>query len=94
VQFVAVQWKWLPPLGYTKFSESPTEWLRYITLPAIALGVAISAAYIRQRCARRRADTNPSARVGHRRSRVVGRHGLKNVLAAITIVGLQSRCRR
>ena len=35
----AVKLKWLPPLGYTKFSESPTEWLRYIALPAIALGV-------------------------------------------------------
>jgi len=95
VQFVAVQWKWLPPLGYTKFSESPTEWLRFITLPAIALGAAISAAVTRQIRAALvdELDTNhirTGWAIGGAPPRVVGRHGLKNAsLPAITIVGIQ-----
>jgi len=95
VQFVAVQWKWLPPLGYTKFSEDPLEWLRTITLPAIALGAAISAAVTRQIRAALldELDTNhirTGWAIGGAPPRVVGRHALKNAsLPAITIVGLQ-----
>lgn len=91
----AVQLKWLPPSGYTKFSESPTEWLRYITLPAISLGLAIGAAITRQLRGALvdELDTNhirTSWAIGGGRPRVVGRHGLKNAaIPAITIVGLQ-----
>jgi peptide/nickel transport system permease protein len=91
----AVELKWLPPLGYAKFSESPSEWLYYITLPAISLGVAIGAAVTRQLRAALidELDTNhirTAWAIGGARSRVVGRHGLKNAaIPAITIVGLQ-----
>src|SRR5262245_12482457 len=95
VQFVAVKWKWLPPLGYTKFGDSPTEWLRYIALPAIALGAAISAAITRQVRAALldELDTNhirTGWAIGGAPPRVVGRHALKNAsLPAITILGIQ-----
>ena len=91
----AVQWKVAPPLGYTKFSESPTEWREYITLPAISLGLAISAAITRQLRAALvdELDTNhirTGWAIGGAPPRVVGRHGLKNAsLPAITIVGIQ-----
>ncbi len=91
----AVQLKWLPPSGYVKFSESPTDWLEYIALPAIALGVAIAAAITRQLRGALvdELDTNhirTSWAIGGGRGRVVGLHGLKNAsIPAITIVGLQ-----
>jgi peptide/nickel transport system permease protein len=95
VVLFAVQLKWLPPLGYTKFGDSPGEWLRYITLPAIALGVGIGAAVTRQLRGALvdELDTNhirTSWAIGGGTRRVVGRHGLKNAaIPAVTILGLQ-----
>jgi peptide/nickel transport system permease protein len=95
VSYIAVEWNLAPPLGYTKFGESPSEWRQYITLPAIALGLAISAAITRQLRAALvdELDTNhirTAWAIGGSPSRVVGRHGLKNAsLPAITIVGIQ-----
>ena len=95
VSYVAVEWDLAPPLGYTKFGESPTEWRQFITLPAISLGLAISAALTRQLRAALvdELDTNhirTGWAIGGAPPRVVGRHGLKNAsLPAITIVGLQ-----
>jgi peptide/nickel transport system permease protein len=95
VSYVAVELDLAPPLGYTKFGESPTEWRQYITLPAISLGLAISAAITRQLRAALvdELDTNhirTGWAIGGAPPRVVGRHGLKNAsLPAITIVGLQ-----
>jgi peptide/nickel transport system permease protein len=95
VSYVAVEWDLAPPLGYTKFGESPAEWRRFITLPAIALGLAITAAITRQLRAALvdELDTNhirTAWAIGGTPMRVVGRHGLKNAsLPAITIVGLQ-----
>jgi peptide/nickel transport system permease protein len=91
----AVQLGWLPPSGYVKFSDSPGEWLRYITLPAIALGLAIAAAIMRQLRAALvdELDTNhirTAWAIGGAPPRVVGKHGLKNAASpAITILGLQ-----
>lgn len=91
----AVELGWLPPNQYVPFSESPTEWLRYITLPAIALGLAIAAAIMRQLRAALvdELDTNhirTAWAIGGAPPRVVGRHGLKNAASpAITILGLQ-----
>jgi peptide/nickel transport system permease protein len=91
----AVELEWLPPNGYVKFTESPTEWLRFITLPAIALGMGIAAAIMRQLRAALvdELDTNhirTGWAMGGAAPRVVGRHGLKNASApAITILGLQ-----
>ena len=91
----AVRLGWLPPSGYTKFGDSPAEWLKFILLPAIALGTAVSAAVMRQLRAALvdELDTNhirTAWAIGGSRARVVGRHGLKNASSpAITILGLQ-----
>jgi peptide/nickel transport system permease protein len=34
--------KWFPPSGLTTFTDSPIEWLRTVTLPAIALGFLLA----------------------------------------------------
>ncbi|MFM8303224.1 MAG: ABC transporter permease [Actinomycetota bacterium] len=91
----AVKLQWLPPNGYVKLSESPGEWLRYITLPAIALGMGIAAAIMRQLRAALvdELDSNhirTGWAIGGAAPRVVGVHGLKNASSpAITILGLQ-----
>jgi len=95
VYVFAVDLKWLPTSGYVKFSEDPLEWLRFIVLPAVSLGLLISAAFQRQL---RGAlvdvlDQNhirTQWAVGASPRRVVGRHGLKSaVIPAITILGIQ-----
>jgi peptide/nickel transport system permease protein len=48
VVFVAVQHSWLPVSGFTQITDSPGEWLRYITLPALTLGYAMAALIARQ----------------------------------------------
>ena len=91
----AVNLGWLPTSGYVKFGDSPIHWLEHIALPAIALGVAIAAAIMRQLRAALidELDTNhirTAWAVGGAPPRVVGRHGLKNAASpAITILGLQ-----
>jgi peptide/nickel transport system permease protein len=91
----AVELKWLPPNGYEQFGDAPLEWLRFITLPAIALAVGIAAAVMRQLRGALvdELDTNhirTSWAIGGGTRRVVGRHGLKNAsIPAITILGLQ-----
>lgn len=91
----AVKLKWLPPSGYVKFSSSPTEWLRFMILPSVALGLAIAGSVMRQLRAALIdvLDANyirTSWAIGGSPGRVVGRHGLKNAASpAITILGLQ-----
>jgi peptide/nickel transport system permease protein len=46
--FVAVKWKLLPATGYVPFGESPSGWLKTITLPALALAVGATAATAQQ----------------------------------------------
>jgi peptide/nickel transport system permease protein len=43
----ALQLKWLPPSGYADILESPTEGIKYIIMPAVTLGVFISAVWAR-----------------------------------------------
>jgi len=92
----AVRLQWLPTSGYVHFGDSPGKWLEYITLPAIALGLAVAAAVTRQLRAALidELDTNHIRTVwaiGGSRRRVVGLHGLKNSSGpAITILGLQA----
>jgi peptide/nickel transport system permease protein len=46
--FIAVKWKLLPATGYVPFGDSPTGWLKTITLPALALAVGATAATAQQ----------------------------------------------
>ena len=95
VSAFAVQVKIFPPSGFTKPSVSFAEWACEITLPALALGVAVAAALARQlrgsivevmdaayvRTAWAKGLTLP---------RVMSRHVVKNAaMPAITILGLQ-----
>jgi peptide/nickel transport system permease protein len=40
VTVLSVQYRALPPYGYVGFTEDPVEWLRHVTMPAIALSLA------------------------------------------------------
>src|SRR5262249_59849788 len=45
---LAVQWKWLPALGYVSITDSPVEWARHMAMPAITLAVVGAAEMARQ----------------------------------------------
>lgn len=96
VVFFAVQLQWLPPFGHTAFTESPSEWLRGMILPASALALSTAAVLARQ-LRGGLADTMQSAFIrtawakgGSTRQVVVG-HALKNsAIPAVTVLGLQA----
>ena len=48
VAIFAVWLRWFPATGFTRLTESPWNWLRSVTLPSLALGLASSAAIARQ----------------------------------------------
>ena len=84
-----------PPSGYTAVTASPVQGLRFLTLPAITLGVSLSGILIRfirsSILAVLSQDYVRTARAkGLSQRAVIGRHVLKNALIPIiTIVGLQ-----
>lgn len=86
---------WLPPSGYTPFSESPLDWLHHMILPAFTAGVISAAIQTRfVRSAMLEVLNQDYVRTGRakglRLSTVVIRHALRNALIPIvTIVGLQ-----
>jgi peptide/nickel transport system permease protein len=92
---VAVEWRLLPASGFERFSSSPTEWLRYMVLPALALGLGGAARLSRQL----RAglvdvlDSNYVRAVwasGADHRSVAWKHALRNAsIASITVLGLQ-----
>lgn len=88
-----------PATGYTAFEESPTEWLRSLVLPVIALaigGIGLIAKTTRD--GMRRSLTSDFARTlranGVREASIVWRHGLKNsalnVLPVVSVVFIAS----
>lgn len=96
VALFALSNPWLPATGYVAFTESPTEWLRHIVMPSLALGLATVAEVARQtrggvvdvlakpyiRAARAR---------GARGGRLVRRHVLRNAaIPVVTVFGLQA----
>jgi peptide/nickel transport system permease protein len=95
VVLFAVTWKLLPASGYVPFSENPSEWLRHIALPAVALGVWSAASLARQL----RASLIDSLDTRYVRTawakgagttRVVLKHAMKNAaIPVVTVLGLQ-----
>jgi peptide/nickel transport system permease protein len=95
IYFVALQWDLLPPGSFTRFSDSPTEWLKRIILPAFTLslaGAAIQTRFIRSGLL----DTLHQDYIRTARSKglaernVVVRHALRNALIpSVTLLGLQ-----
>jgi peptide/nickel transport system permease protein len=89
----AVNLKWFPAIGYTPFADDPRKWIESITLPAVALSIALSASLARQ-VRGALADVMASNyvktawAVGAGLRRVVGKHAFKNAsIPAITVIG-------
>jgi peptide/nickel transport system permease protein len=95
VSLFAVDLHWLPPLGYTAFTDDPGDWLRGILMPAIALGLVTAAVLSRQlRAGLADVMQAPYIRTawakGGRPVQVVVGHALKNsAMPAVTVLGLQ-----
>jgi peptide/nickel transport system permease protein len=90
----AMQFKWLPPSGYASVVESPGEGIKYLLMPALTLGVNISAIWARfikssilETIGQDYVRTARSK--GLRQRVVVTRHVLRNALVpVITVFGL------
>ena len=87
--------KWLPPVGYTPFSDNPLQNLKTMILPAISLGLPLAAILMRfTRSSVLEVLGQEYVRVarakGLRQSRVVMRHVLPNAgIPILTVVGIQ-----
>lgn len=87
--------KWLPPVGYTPFTENPLQNLKTMILPAISLGLPLAAILMRfTRSSVLEVLEQEYVRVarakGLRQSRVVMRHVLPNAgIPILTVVGIQ-----
>ncbi len=94
--WLAVQWGWFDPVGYVPFSESPTDWLKSITLPAIALAMPTMAIVQRQlrssmaNALQSRYVLAARAR-GVRSSTLIARHALPNAMVpTLTVIGFRA----
>jgi peptide/nickel transport system permease protein len=95
ITYFAVHWHIFPAIGFTRFGESPFEWLKSVTLPALALSVGLAASLARQVRAAL-SDVMGSSYIrtawatGGSVPRVIGKHALKNAaIPALTVLGLQ-----
>ena len=91
----AVKLGWLPSLGYTPFTQSPSAWFEDLLLPWLALGIGGSAVIARQ-IRGALIDTldqdymRTAVAKGLSPRMVVGKHALKNALSpAVTVIGIQ-----
>jgi peptide/nickel transport system permease protein len=95
VSLLSVHWKLFPPTGFTRISDSFGGWVKTVTLPALALGVAVAAGVARQlrRSLIEALDSNyvrTAWAKGAGSTRVVSRHALKNAaIPAVTLLGVQ-----
>jgi peptide/nickel transport system permease protein len=96
VSLFSVQFRLLPPLGYTRFSESPVDWATHTIMPALALCLHPAAVVARQlRASLIEALSSRYIRTawakGGSRLVVTCKHALKNAaIPAVTVVGLQT----
>lgn len=91
VAIFAVGLRWFPATGFTGLTDSPWQWLRSVTLPAVALGLSSSAAIARQvRSAMvgvLQQDYIRAARAqGLPARRVIFRHALTNAMVPVVAV--------
>ncbi len=93
--FPSVWWRWSPALEYTPFFEDPVANLRHMLVPAILLGLSLSAVTMRMTRTMMlevmRQDYIRTARAkGVGAARLVIRHALRNgMIPVVTLVGLQ-----
>jgi len=94
--FPSVWWRWAPPLQYTPFLEDPVANLAHMSVPAILLGLSLSAVTMRMTRTMMlevlRQDYIRTARAkGLKENIVIVRHALRNCLIpVVTLVGLQT----
>ena len=94
--FPSVWWRWAPPLQYTPFLEDPVANLAHMSVPAILLGLSLSAVTMRMTRTMMlevlRQDYIRTARAkGLKENIVIVRHALRNCLIpVVTLVGLQA----
>lgn len=94
--FPAVWWRWAPSIEYTPFFEAPIENLRHMLVPAILLGLSLSAVTMRMTRTMMlevlRQDYIRTARAkGLGEVRVVLQHALRNgLIPIVTLIGLQA----
>ena len=94
--FPSVWWRWAPPLQYTPFSEDPLANLAHMLVPAVLLGLSLSAVTMRMTRTMMlevlRQDYIRTARAkGLKENMVIFRHALRNCLIpVVTLIGLQA----
>ena len=94
--FPSVWWRWAPPLQYTPFSEDPLGNLAHMLVPAVLLGLSLSAVTMRMTRTMMlevlRQDYIRTARAkGLKENLIVFRHALRNCLIpVVTLIGLQA----
>ncbi|MXW00722.1 MAG: ABC transporter permease [Holophagales bacterium] len=94
--FPSVWWRWAPELEYTPFFVDPIANLTHLIVPAILLGLSLSAVTMRMTRTMMlevmRQDYVRTARAkGLRERAVVVQHALKNgLIPVVTLIGLQA----
>ena len=94
--FPSVWWRWAPELEYTPFLVDPIANLTHLIVPAILLGLSLSAVTMRMTRTMMlevmRQDYVRTARAkGLRERAVVVQHALKNgLIPVVTLIGLQA----
>jgi peptide/nickel transport system permease protein len=94
--FPSVWWRWAPALDHTRFFDDPVANLRQMIVPAILLGLSMSAVTMRMTRTMMlevlRQDYIRTARAKGLRERVVVlRHALRNgLIPVVTLIGLQA----
>jgi peptide/nickel transport system permease protein len=95
IYLFAVYLRWLPPSGYVPFSEDPVQNLTRMLMPALTLGLGLSAVLMRQtrssllEVLHQDYMTTARAKGLGQRAVVLG-HALKNALIpVVTVLGLQ-----
>ena len=94
--FPSVWWRWAPPLQYTPFFEDPLGNLAHMLVPAVLLGLSLSAVTMRMTRTMMlevlRQDYIRTARAkGLHENLIIFRHALRNCLIpVVTLIGLQA----
>jgi peptide/nickel transport system permease protein len=92
----SVWWRWSPPLEYTPFFDDPLKNMGHMIVPAILLGLALSAVTMRMTRTMMlevlRQDYIRTARAkGLSENVVILRHALRNgLIPVVTLIGLQA----
>jgi peptide/nickel transport system permease protein len=95
IYIFAANFRWVPPGGFSSFTDSPGDWLRRIILPAFTLclfGAATQTRFIRSGLLDTlHQDYIRTARAkGFAEAAVILRHALRNALIpSVTLLGLQ-----